>query len=261
MFEHQDRQPGATPRRLADFIAEIRQPIDASPWRLPDRPLPPSYLGLLTWSDGGVLANGDRVLQLFPTDGPSGVRAMTLAYQLPEHMPGALPFAFNGGGVFYLFDMREPADAHGEYPVVAAHAGSIGWVTHDDSYPPECWPIAGDLPQACRGRTDIAELADCACHTPPATFASTLPETADIYIDQVPHDSLRTLMQLRKLLTATWRIDTSRELLARQPFLAVRNGRPYALHRKLEESAGLRPYLFYDADGRLEPVSPDSERP
>jgi hypothetical protein len=130
--------------RIADFTAEVCQsptgqeipdvaaqqhdlyrPIDASRWQLPQRPLPTGYLDLLAWSDGGDFANGERWLQLFPTDGPSGVRAMTLAYHLPEHMPAALPFASNGGGVFYLFDMREP-DADGEYPVVAALATSAG---------------------------------------------------------------------------------------------------------------------------------------
>ncbi|MEU0558103.1 SMI1/KNR4 family protein [Dactylosporangium sp. NPDC006015] len=236
------------------------RPIDASRWQLPERPLPPRYLALLAWSGGGDFGNGERCLQLFPIDGPSGVRAMTLAYHLPEYMPGALPFAFNGGGVFYLFDMREPANADGEYPVVAAHAGNLGWATHEECYPPECWPVADDLAQACRGRTNIEELADCVCHTPPTGSAPDLPETADIYVDQVPSDSVATLLQLRKLLAVTWRIGALRDLLAGQPILAVQGGRPYALHRVLEQSAELRPYLFYDADGRLEPVWPMATR-
>ncbi|MEU4156478.1 hypothetical protein [Actinoplanes sp. NPDC026670] len=45
-----------------------------------------------------------------------------------------------------------------------------------------------------------------------------------------------------------------RDLLAAQPILAVEGGRPHALHRMLEGSADLRPYVFYDAEGSLEPV-------
>jgi hypothetical protein len=289
LFESQNRQPGATQRQLADFTAGVCRPpteqeiadvaeqerrlsasggplcavyplIDASRWQLPHRPLPPSYLSLLAWSDSGDFVNGERWLQLFPTDGPAGVRAMTLAYYLPEYMPGALPFAFNGSGVFYLFDMREPADADGEYPVVAAHAGHIGWATHEEFWPPGCWPVAGSLVQACRGRTDIADLADCDCHTPPARYNPGLPETADIYVDHVPPDSVTTLFQIRKQLAATWRIVGFRELLACQPILAVKDGRPHVVHRILEQSADLRPYLFYGEKGRLEPVWPDDEQ-
>jgi hypothetical protein len=289
VFESQVRWPGVSQRRLAGFMAEVRRPptereiadvaaqqrtmvvpggpvhasyppIDASRWQLPHRPLPPSYLDLLAWSDGGDFTNGERWLQLFPTDGPSGVRAMTLAYHVPEYMPAALPFAFNGSGVFYLFDMREPADPDGEYPVVAAHAGSLGWATHEDFWPPESWFVAGGLVQACRGRTDIKDLADCECHAPPAMFTPDLPETADIYVDQVPPDSVMTLNHIRKLLAITWRIGASRELLAAQPILAVKGGHPHALHRRLERSANLRPYLFYDAKGKLEPIWPDAEQ-
>jgi hypothetical protein len=185
---------------------------------------------------------------------------MTLAYHLPEYMPGALPFAFNGGGVFYLFDLREPADADGQYPVVAVHAGNLGWATHEEGYPPECWPVADGLEQACRGRTNIEDLADCDCHAPPARFAPDLPETADIFVNQVPPDSIATLVQLRKLLGATWRIGELRRLLATQPILAAKAGRPHSLHHLLDRSTELRPYLFYDAKGRLEPVWPEDQQ-
>ena len=289
MFEYREPRPGATQRQLADFVTQVRQPPteqeiadvaaqqrnlfppgdrlhasyrpnDASRWRMSDRPLPASYLALLAWSDGGEFGTGAQWLQLFPTTGPSGVRAMTMAYHLPEYMPGALPFAFNGGGVFYLFDLREPANADGEYPVVAAHAGNLGWATHEECCPPECWPVADSLEQACRGRTNIEDLAHRYCHAPSAESAPDLPETADIYVDQVPPDSVATLAQLRKLLGVTWRIGELRELLAGQPILAVRAGRPYAVHHALDQFADLRPYLFYDTQGRLEPVWPDDRR-
>ena len=279
VFDYRGPQLGATQRQLADFATQLFQPltgqeiadiaaqqrnpfppnhplhpgylpIDASRWRLPpEQPLPPSYLSLLSWTNGGDFGNGERWFQLLPTDGPRGVRATMLAYELPEYMPGALPFAFNGGGVFYLFDLRRPADADGEYPVVASHAGNLGWGTDD-----ECWPVADRLEDACRGRTNIENLA---CRIRQRLDpAPDLPDTADIYVDQVSPESIEILAQLRKLLGATWRFGDLRGLLACQPFLALKAGHPFALRRKLDQSIELRPYLFYDANGSLESVWP-----
>jgi hypothetical protein len=76
---------------------------------------------------------------------------MMLAYHLPEYMPGGLPFAFNGGGTFYLFDMREGA-VHGEYPVVCSHAGNLGWG------PDACFLVASSFEVACRGQVNVDEL-------------------------------------------------------------------------------------------------------
>lgn len=76
---------------------------------------------------------------------------MMLAYHLPEYMPGALPIAFNGGGTFYLFDMREPAKK-GEYPVVCSHSGKLGWDTD------ECVRIADSFLSACQGSVNVDDL-------------------------------------------------------------------------------------------------------
>jgi len=148
-----------TPDEIAAVVAQQHKgyppghpyhlPLDPGGWRLPARPLPPAYLSLLAWSDGGGFGNGDRTLQFFASSGPAGVRAMTLSYQLPYWMPGALPFAFDGGGVFYLFDLREPADTDGEYPIIAATAGGLGW--DDDEYR----PVTSRFEDACRGRDPI----------------------------------------------------------------------------------------------------------
>ena len=76
---------------------------------------------------------------------------MLLAYHLPQYMPGALPFAFNGAGTFYLFDMRRAAK-RGEYPVVCARAGHLSWG------PKACATIAASFEAACRGAEDVDEL-------------------------------------------------------------------------------------------------------
>jgi hypothetical protein len=70
---------------------------------------------------------------------------MMLAYEIPQYMPGAVPFAFDGGGTFYLFDMRcDPSD--GEYPIVFCNAGALFW---EDAI-----HVAETFPGACQGRTD-----------------------------------------------------------------------------------------------------------
>ncbi|MEW4571520.1 SMI1/KNR4 family protein [Tautonia sp. JC769] len=131
---------GAPPSDLERLVAEV------------GRPLPPSYLSLLSWSDGGEFRTGGRWFQFFPALDPGhGVLAMSEAYGLPRFMPQALPLAFNGGGTFYLLDMRGPA-AGGEYPVVCSHAGNLGWSAE------ECVRVAGSFPEACRGTIDVDEL-------------------------------------------------------------------------------------------------------
>jgi hypothetical protein len=181
VFETQQKEPGASQAVLDQFVAEVGLPIasaevaavkrgqqnpfpptdplytayrpfDPSVWVIPSRPLPPSYRSFLRWSNGGQFGNVERWFQLFPAiDDGHGVRAMLLAYQLPEYMPGTLPIAFNGGGVFYLLDMRQPA-VGGEYPLVAAHAGYLAWE-------PRAWRFVADtFPDACRGTTNIEDL-------------------------------------------------------------------------------------------------------
>jgi SMI1 / KNR4 family (SUKH-1) len=128
----------------SDPSYESWRPFDPSLWTVPDRPLPPSYLAFLAWSNGGEFRTGERLFQFFPAIDPGhGVRAMLLAYHLPQYMPGALPFAFDGAGTFYLFDMRQAAQ-RGEYPVVQAHAGCLGWE------PDACATIAESFEAACR---------------------------------------------------------------------------------------------------------------
>jgi hypothetical protein len=76
---------------------------------------------------------------------------MLLAYCLPQYMPGALPIAFDGGGTFYLFDMRKAAK-QGEYPVVCSHAGNLGWEAD------ACIRIATSFKSACRDGGNVEDL-------------------------------------------------------------------------------------------------------
>ena len=131
---------GATPLDLEQLVAEV------------GRPLPPSFLSLLGWSNGGEFRMGARWFQFFPALDPDhGILAMSAAYGLPRFMPQAVPFAFNGGGTFYLFDLRGPA-VHDEHPEVCSHAGNLGWSAE------ECAWVAGSFPEACKGIIDVDEL-------------------------------------------------------------------------------------------------------
>ena len=126
------------------------QPFDPAAWQLPNAVLPASFLDFLRFSNGGDFGNGDRWFQFFPSiDDRHGLRAMMLAYEFPQYMPLALPFALNGAGTFYAFDLRRSA-IHGEYPIVASHASTLGWKT--DEYR----SVAATFPEACAGDTALA---------------------------------------------------------------------------------------------------------
>ncbi|MBL7255898.1 hypothetical protein [Paractinoplanes lichenicola] len=80
-----------------------------------------------------------------------------------------------------------------------------------------------------------------------------LPEHAEIYVDRIPPDAMALLVGIRRLLGAAWPFAGLRDLLASQPFRAGA-GNPADLHRALNASPELRPYLFYGADGALRPL-------
>lgn len=181
VFEEAHPQPGAADAIIARFVAEVTRPVsateirqvnrgqrnpfppgdpfyaswrpfDAAAWAIPARPLPPAYLSFLRWSNGGEFRTGERWFQFFPAVDPgSGVRAMLVGYHIPQHMPGAVPVGMNGGGTFYLLDMRQPAVA-GEYPVVCARAGALGWK------PETCRLVADSFLAACRGTRNVEDL-------------------------------------------------------------------------------------------------------
>jgi len=160
------RPPGLSRRDVSTFVRTVRRPLTAKElalaglgdnahrWKLPDGPIPPSYLSFLRWSDGGEFQNGNRLLQFFPALDPEhGVRIMMLLYLVPERVPGILPFAFNGGGIFYAFDMRMRPDRDDEYPIVAAECGYANVPTY----------LASTFLEACKGRKSIENVWEEDC--------------------------------------------------------------------------------------------------
>jgi hypothetical protein len=140
------------PFPVSDPLHPAVRPFDPSNWVLPSRPLPLTYLAFLRWSNGGWFRTGEREFGFFPTAHPTGgVREMLLAYDLPEYIPAAVPIAFNGGGTFYLLDLRQPAVGW-EDPVVCAGAGYLGWG------PEACRVVADSFLAACRGTVNVDDL-------------------------------------------------------------------------------------------------------
>ena len=140
------------PYPTSDRLHATWQPFDPATWCIPSRPLPATYLSLLRRSDGGEFRTGERWFQFLPALGErAGVRAVLLAYHIPQYMPGAVPIAWNGGGTFYMLDLRQPA-VRGEYPIVCAHAGFLGWG------PPTCRVVAHTLEAACRGTINVEDM-------------------------------------------------------------------------------------------------------
>ncbi|MDQ1924612.1 SMI1/KNR4 family protein [Massilia pseudoviolaceinigra] len=110
------------------------------------RDLPSSYVALLTKSNGGGIVIGNREIAFFDA---LTLRDYLVDYQFPVYMPGALPFGLNGGGVFYVFDMRE-APVDGEFPILAAASGNLEY----DSSP----TIAHSLQQLLSDLTNIEDF-------------------------------------------------------------------------------------------------------
>lgn len=160
--EANDLERGASKEQIAWLQSTIFAPLDANEalygeghsfdardWKLPQHSLPPSYLDLLRCSDGGVFSQGARLIQLFSS---TKVRSYMLAYLVPQYWPLAVPFAFDGGGTFYAFDMRQPPDARGEFPIVMAHAGDLSWE------PGFSWKIADSLEECFRDPRPPSDL-------------------------------------------------------------------------------------------------------
>lgn len=101
--------------------------------------LPATLTELLLESNGGTFTCGQREYQVF-----SAAELQTLyeSYQFDKYMPFALPWAMDGCGNFYLFNLRNEDCA-----VYAVSAGNLGWG------PDECYRIADSL-EDCLGQVN-----------------------------------------------------------------------------------------------------------
>lgn len=155
VFDQAHPEPRATEAAIAAFVRELGSRVSAGEaesarrpnaenWQMPaKRPVPPAYLSFLRYSNGGEFLTGDRYFQMLGTE----MRDTMLAYHIPEYMPLAVPFAWNGGSVLYLFDMRKKPDAAGEYPILCIPSSNLGY---DDAV-----RVAGSFLECCRGRFNV----------------------------------------------------------------------------------------------------------
>jgi len=154
VFKRRRKARGASAFQLRIVEDSIRAPVTryekhwykgCAKWQLPSGPLPPAYLDFLSWSNGGEFWNDRRGFQFIPT---SELREMLLCHFVPKYMPGALPFALDGGGHFYLFDMRRPPVKR-EYPILFAGCGDLGY---EDAI-----VVAKSFVTLCKGNTDFSD--------------------------------------------------------------------------------------------------------
>jgi len=274
VFDETSPDPGASDAEIAEFLATVGQPLtideiseiihfqrslfheghplhgtcpfDPSLWVMPTRPFPQSYLSFLRWSNGGWCRSGEREFGFFPTNHPTGgVRVMALAYLLPEYMPGALPFAFNGGGTFYLFDMRQDA-VNGEYPIVCSHSGNQGWKEN------EHWFVAGSLEECCRGKIDVDDLRwgneDVGRPEPP--------ERVDAILIRVPKGGVRQLRSACNRLEVLIPISELPAIIKKAPYRICHNVPYLPWARLVVEANADDPCLgVFAVDDRNQPIS------
>ncbi|RRJ66156.1 SMI1/KNR4 family protein [Paenibacillus oralis] len=140
------RENQRNPFPVSNPLHALYRPFDPALWSIPNKPLPADYLDFLRFSNGGEFENGERYFQFFDAD---EVRSMLLAYEFPEYMPGAVPFAMDGSGNHYIWDMRGDRKNR-EYPILVASSGNLGY---EDAV-----QIAETFMELCRGTTSAEDV-------------------------------------------------------------------------------------------------------
>ncbi len=134
------------PFPVTDPLHGLYRPFDPSLWTIPVKRLPAAYLDFLKFSNGGEFGNGERHFQFFGTE---SLRSMMLAYEFPEYMPGAIPFAMDGCGHHYAWDMRHDPEGD-EYPIFVSHSGNLGYE--------DAAQIAETFMELCQGKISAEDI-------------------------------------------------------------------------------------------------------
>jgi hypothetical protein len=128
LFDEFQPEAPATSEQLAALAVQLPEP------------LPESYRQFLLASNGGWGRSGTREFGFFGTE---EMVSYWRDYEFGEYMPGALPFALNGGGTFYVFDVRNAPVASAS-AVFTCESGANTWDT-------ATW-LAASFQAACQGQ-------------------------------------------------------------------------------------------------------------
>ena len=125
------REPGADEVQLEKVYSFLRDN------QFPVCELPDTYIELLKESNGGDFTTGNREYQLFSAE--ETLQAYQ-SYNFSVYMSFAFPFAMDGCGNFYIFNLREKDDC-----IYAVSSSDLEW--------DECHKIANNLMQ-CFGQNE-----------------------------------------------------------------------------------------------------------
>ncbi|MBQ3010729.1 MAG: SMI1/KNR4 family protein [Methanocorpusculum sp.] len=142
MLEHFEKILNRNTGAAKDQIASVGKWLSAQGFPCPV--LPAALASLLMESNGGLFTVCFREYQLFST---SELQEYYEVYQFNKYMPYALPWAMDGCGNFYLFNLRNKDCA-----VYAVSAGNLGWG------PDECYQIADSLEDCLRQVDPLDDL-------------------------------------------------------------------------------------------------------
>ena len=126
------------------FISEYADGKPKEDFPLPaNLKLPLEFIELLKYSNGGGIINSEREFGYFDLE---AIREMYMNYGFLIWAPAFLPIAFNCGGKFYAYDIRQPD----KFPIILVPAGNIG-------YEEDCWVFLGDTLEEVLSKTTNVE--------------------------------------------------------------------------------------------------------
>lgn len=137
-FRVYEARPGATEAQIAALTGRLGEA------GFPVCELPAEYVDLLRRWNGGNFGVGEREYQLFSAQ---EVVPNYDLYEFATYMPYALPFAMDGNGWFYLFDLRRVDPA-----VYACQTGCLSWDEDD------CFRVAPTLSECLEQPQPLDEL-------------------------------------------------------------------------------------------------------
>ncbi|MEN9362397.1 MAG: hypothetical protein RL095_3932 [Verrucomicrobiota bacterium] len=206
---------------------EIQCDLNIDTWRFPNQSLSHQFLNFLRWSNSGCcLVNGEREFGFFSTH---DTRDMMISYEFPKYLPEALPFALNGGGWFYAFDMRkEPKN--GEYPIIFIESGNLSF---DDAF-----YLADSFIDALMDSRNPEHLVH-----PPVDLP--YPTEGSIWLLETPEGGLKTMFLLKKLLTESWGSQEMKNMILSTPVCINLKGNPFKTWSLLKEHKDLISIIGY----------------